>query len=159
MCSLWQGLSNGTINFEHVTLTVTFDLLFKHFNIAPGNLHNALRGPSWLCQYSSYLNDAGGAWRLTGFDTILARQIGQIWTGCKYKQIFFAQTNPDANRCRRVSKPPRIVNWTEAIVLRYTVKRYIVSPLIPGFKVKRKFLSWIILGILLVITISDFTCK
>ena len=33
MCTLWQDLSNGTINFEHVTLTVTFDLLLKNFNI------------------------------------------------------------------------------------------------------------------------------
>ena len=41
MCSLWQGLSDGIINFERVTLTVTFDLLFKNFNIAPANLHNA----------------------------------------------------------------------------------------------------------------------
>ena len=32
-CSLWQGLSYGTINFEHVILTVTFDLLLKNFNI------------------------------------------------------------------------------------------------------------------------------
>ena len=31
--SLWQGLSNGTKNFEHVTLTVTFYLLLKNFNI------------------------------------------------------------------------------------------------------------------------------
>ena len=33
MCSLWQGLSDGTINFELVTLTVIFDLLLKNFNI------------------------------------------------------------------------------------------------------------------------------
>ena len=33
---------------------MTFDRLFKNFNIAPMNLRNALRGPSWLCQYSSY---------------------------------------------------------------------------------------------------------
>ena len=26
---------------------------WKNFNIAPANLCNALRGPSWLCQYSS----------------------------------------------------------------------------------------------------------
>ena len=26
-------LSDGTINFEHVTLTVTFDLILKNFNI------------------------------------------------------------------------------------------------------------------------------
>ena len=32
-CSLWQGLSNGTINVERVTLTVTFALLLKNFNI------------------------------------------------------------------------------------------------------------------------------
>ena len=31
-CSLWRGLSNFNIEFEHVTLTVTFDLLFKSFN-------------------------------------------------------------------------------------------------------------------------------
>ena len=57
MCSLWQGFSNGTINILRVilTLTMTFDLLFKNFNIAPANLHNALRGPSWLCQYSSFV--------------------------------------------------------------------------------------------------------
>ena len=30
MCSLWQDLSDGTINFEHVTLTMTFDLLLKN---------------------------------------------------------------------------------------------------------------------------------
>ena len=39
--------------FWHVTFNVTFDLLLKNFNIAPANLQNALRGPSWLCQYSS----------------------------------------------------------------------------------------------------------
>ena len=39
MCSLWQGLSIGTIDFERVTLTVTFDLLLKNLNIAPMNLH------------------------------------------------------------------------------------------------------------------------
>ena len=39
--------------FWYVTLIVTFDLLLKNFNIAPVNLHNDLRGPSWLCQYSS----------------------------------------------------------------------------------------------------------
>ena len=33
VCSLWQGLSNGTINVECATLTVTFDLIFKNFNI------------------------------------------------------------------------------------------------------------------------------
>ena len=33
MYTLWQDLSDGTINFEHVTLTVTFDLLLKNFNI------------------------------------------------------------------------------------------------------------------------------
>ena len=55
MCSLWQDLSNGTIKFLCVTLTVTFDLLIKKSNIAAANLHNALRGPSWLCQYSSYV--------------------------------------------------------------------------------------------------------
>ena len=33
MWTLWQDLSNGTINFELVTLTVTFDLLLKNFNI------------------------------------------------------------------------------------------------------------------------------
>ena len=32
--SLWQELSNGTINFELVTLTVTFDLHLKKFNIS-----------------------------------------------------------------------------------------------------------------------------
>ena len=41
--------------FWHVTLNVTFDLLLKNFNIAPANFRNALRGPSWLCQYSSYI--------------------------------------------------------------------------------------------------------
>ena len=33
MWSLWQDFSNGTLNFELVTLTVTFDLLLKNFNI------------------------------------------------------------------------------------------------------------------------------
>ena len=32
VCSLWQELSDGTLNFEHVTLNVTFDLLLKNFN-------------------------------------------------------------------------------------------------------------------------------
>ena len=54
MCSLWQGLSDGKIHFEHVTLTVTFPLLLLNLNIAPANLHNALQGPTWLCQYSSH---------------------------------------------------------------------------------------------------------
>ena len=31
MCSLWQHLSDGTIDFEHVTLTVTFDLHLENF--------------------------------------------------------------------------------------------------------------------------------
>ena len=34
VCSLWHGFYDGTINFEHVTLTVTFDLLLKNFNIS-----------------------------------------------------------------------------------------------------------------------------
>ena len=33
VCSLSRGLSHGSINFERGTLTVTFDLLFKNFNI------------------------------------------------------------------------------------------------------------------------------
>ena len=41
--------------FWHVTLNVTFDLLLKNFKIAPTHLHNALWGPSWLCQYSSWV--------------------------------------------------------------------------------------------------------
>ena len=65
MCSLWQSLSNGTINFERVTLTVTFDLLFKNFNITPANLHNVLRGPSWLCQYSSFMLLGSNDWDIT----------------------------------------------------------------------------------------------
>ena len=39
--------------FWHVTLNVTLHVLLKNFNIAPANLRNALRGPSWLCQCSS----------------------------------------------------------------------------------------------------------
>ena len=31
MCSLWQHFSDGTIDFEHVTLTVTFDLHWENF--------------------------------------------------------------------------------------------------------------------------------
>ena len=54
MCSLCPCLSNGTIDFKHVTLTVNFDLLLWKLNIAPADLHNAPRGPSWLCQYSSF---------------------------------------------------------------------------------------------------------
>ena len=38
MCSLSQDLSNDTINFEHVTLTVTVDLNMKNINSA----HNFL---------------------------------------------------------------------------------------------------------------------
>ena len=33
MCFLWQGLSDGTILFEDVTLTMNVDLLLKNFNI------------------------------------------------------------------------------------------------------------------------------
>ena len=33
VCSLWQGLSDGTIIFERVTLTLTFELLLKKSNI------------------------------------------------------------------------------------------------------------------------------
>ena len=33
MCSILQGLADGTMNFENVTLTVTFDLLLKNINI------------------------------------------------------------------------------------------------------------------------------
>ena len=33
MYTLWQDLSDVTINFEHVTLTGTFDLLLKNFNV------------------------------------------------------------------------------------------------------------------------------
>ena len=50
---LCWSLSNGTINLDGVTLTMTFDLLLKKINIAPANLHIAMWGPSWLCQYSS----------------------------------------------------------------------------------------------------------
>ena len=42
---------------------------------------------------------------------------------------YFFQIKTDANRCRTVSKPPCTVNRTKASVPRYTVKRYIVSPL------------------------------
>ena len=41
--------------FWHATFNVTFDLLLKNFKIAFANLHNAPRGPSWLCQYSSVM--------------------------------------------------------------------------------------------------------
>ena len=34
VCSLWQNLSNGTKNFDHVTLAVTFDLYLENFNSA-----------------------------------------------------------------------------------------------------------------------------
>ena len=30
---MWQGFFNGAIDFECVTLTMTFDLLFQNFNI------------------------------------------------------------------------------------------------------------------------------
>ena len=33
MFSLWQNLSNGTINFEHMTLAFTFDLILKNYTI------------------------------------------------------------------------------------------------------------------------------
>ena len=42
------------------------------------------------CPHIFYLNDAGGAWRLTGFDAILSKQIQHIRTPCKFfslKQI------------------------------------------------------------------------
>ena len=61
--------------------------------------------------------------------TCESKQIGQTRIRCEFKQIFFAETNPDANRCCTVSKPPRTVNRTEASVPQYTVKWYIVSPL------------------------------
>jgi hypothetical protein len=32
-CSLWQDLSMGTKLFDHVTLTLMFDLLIKNFNL------------------------------------------------------------------------------------------------------------------------------
>ena len=32
VCSLWQDLSDGYIYFEHVTLTLTFDLHLENFN-------------------------------------------------------------------------------------------------------------------------------
>ena len=32
VCLSWQDLYDGTINFEHVTLTVTFDLHLDNFN-------------------------------------------------------------------------------------------------------------------------------
>ena len=49
---------------------------------------------------------------------------------------YFFQIKTDANRYRTVSNPPRTVNRTEACVPRYTVKRYIVSPLLrPAHKV------------------------
>ena len=38
VCSLLQELSSGTINFDYVTLTVTFDLHLENFNFA----HNFL---------------------------------------------------------------------------------------------------------------------
>ena len=43
---------------------------------------------------------------------------------------YFLQIKTDANRYRTVSNSPRTVNRTEACVPRYTVKRYIVSPLL-----------------------------
>ena len=43
---------------------------------------------------------------------------------------YFFQIKTDANRYRTVSNHHRTVNRTEACVPRYTVKRYIVSPLI-----------------------------
>ena len=33
VCFLWQGLFNSAIKYEHVALTVTFDLLLENFNI------------------------------------------------------------------------------------------------------------------------------
>jgi hypothetical protein len=33
VCSLWQDISIGTNNFDHVTLTLKFNPLFKNFNI------------------------------------------------------------------------------------------------------------------------------
>ena len=45
---------------------------------------------------------------------------------------YFFQIKTDANRYRTVSNPPCTVNRTEACVPRYTVKRYIVSPLVLG---------------------------
>ena len=54
MCSLCPYLPNGTMDFKHVPLTVNFDLLLWKLNIAHADLHNAPRGPSWLCQHSSY---------------------------------------------------------------------------------------------------------
>ena len=45
MCALLQDLSDGTINFDHVTLTVTCDLHLENFNSAHNSLtirHRAL---------------------------------------------------------------------------------------------------------------------
>ena len=42
---LWQDLSDGTINFDHVTLTVTFDLhLKKHWILHWWSFHQDLSG-------------------------------------------------------------------------------------------------------------------
>ena len=43
MCSLWQDLSICTKIFDHVTLTVTFDLYLKNFNI----VHNYSTVGDW----------------------------------------------------------------------------------------------------------------
>ena len=53
MCSLCPYLSNGTTDFKRELDCGNFYLLLQSLNIAPANLHNALRGPLWLCQYSS----------------------------------------------------------------------------------------------------------
>ena len=34
VCSLWQDLSDVTVNFDHVTLIVTFGLNLENFNFA-----------------------------------------------------------------------------------------------------------------------------
>ena len=47
MCTSWQDLSDGDINFEHVTLTMTFDLLLINFIIG----HNFLGHRSQRLQW------------------------------------------------------------------------------------------------------------
>ena len=48
VCSLWQGLSDSSILFQHVTLTVTYNLLLKNFNIG-GHSSLVVRGRAFIC--------------------------------------------------------------------------------------------------------------
>ena len=100
VCSLWQGLSNGTINFNRVTLHVTFDLLLKKKNFNIGHNFFILRDRAFhiwhVCSLWQGLSDSTvnfdvwpWMWPLTFFWKTLSLP---LWT---YRYIMPCGALPD----------------------------------------------------------------